>query len=113
MMTGLLLFLQHTPPPYDVAAFTAITQSVMVGSLTSQRIAPPSDALPFVIVIPSKTATPVSPLWKWNPRPALSQSIVHVAGPSALRTVMSLPPKSRSLFPEPVYVPDATSTVSK
>ncbi len=39
--------------------------------------------------------------------------MMHSAGsPEALRTVITLPPKSRSLFPEPVYVPSAISTMS-
>ena len=67
---------------------------------------------PFWIVNPSRTAIPVSPELKLNARPDPSQSMMQLSGPLALRTVISLPPKSRSRLPGPVYVSSATTTVS-
>src|SRR5262249_3243940 len=87
-----------TPPPM-IAALPTKVQLVMVGLLRKFSIPPPGAPVTFPLrmVWSRGREAAVSPWWKKKPRPSCWQSRMHFAGSSlAERTVIALPPKSRS-----------------
>ncbi len=58
-----------------------------------QYIPPPTAALPFLIVNPSSTLVAVSPLANFTVVPKVSPSMIVVAAPSLLFSVIALPLK--------------------
>jgi hypothetical protein len=93
------LYIPPPPPVTPVAWFARKMQLVMVGLLELELLIPPPEpaVFPFVMVMPWSTDAADSPLWKEKPRPFCWQSRMHLRGSSlAERTVIALPPKSRS-----------------
>ncbi len=104
---------QYIPPPPSIASLPSRRQFRITGSTSPSHVIPaPSGANPFRMVNPSTMARLSSPFAKHTPLPRPSQSITVPSAPPLDTRVRPVPPKFRSRFSIPVYVPGSTSTES-